>query len=179
MYSLLQAGKVSVVDEDISLEMFETLIDTFIKGGFEHYEISAFSKPGFISQHNTSYWTGRKYLGFGPSAHSFDGEHRWWNVASLPKYIAGIDNFKPNIEMEDIDLTTQYNEYIITGLRTIWGIDLGVLKTKFGDEIYEYFMQNAQRYFNLNYLQRDGNNVILTHKGIFISDGIMSDLMKV
>ena len=179
LYSLLQAGKVNPVDEDSSLEMFEVLIDTFTKAGFEHYEISAFAKPGCISQHNSSYWTGQKYLGFGPSAHSFDGEHRWWNVASLPKYIAGINISKPDIEMEDIDIITKYNEYIITGLRTVWGIDLEVLRTKFGNELYEYFLQNAQRYFNLNYLKRTNTNVSLTNKGIFISDGIMSDLMKV
>lgn len=179
LYSLLQAGKVNPVDEDSSLEMFEVLIDTLTKAGFEHYEISAFAKPDCISQHNSSYWTGQKYLGFGPSAHSFDGEHRWWNVASLPKYTLGIDSSKPDIEMENIDLTTKYNEYIITGLRTVWGIDLEVLKAKFGVELYDYFLQNAQRYFNLNYLKRTDSNVVLTHKGIFISDGIMSDLMKV
>ena len=179
LYSLLQAGKVHPVDEDSSLEMFGVLIDTLTEAGFEHYEISAFAKQGYISQHNSSYWTGLKYLGFGPSAHSFDGEHRWWNISSLPKYIAGINSSTPNIEMEDIDLTTKYNEYIITGLRTVWGIDLDVLKTNFGDELYDYFLKNAERYFNLNYLKRENSNVILTHKGIFISDGIMSDLMKV
>ena len=179
LYSLLQAGKVSPIDEDSSLEMFGVLIDTLTKADFEHYEISAFAKQGFISQHNSSYWTGLKYLGFGPSAHSFDGEHRWWNVSSLPKYIAGINNSTPNVEMENIDHTTKYNEYIITGLRTSWGIDLNVLKINFGDELYDYFLKNAQRYFNLNYLKRESSNVTLTHKGIFISDGIMSDLMKV
>ncbi|NLZ95011.1 MAG: radical SAM family heme chaperone HemW [Bacteroidales bacterium] len=179
LYSLLQAGKVNPIDEDSSLEMFGVLIDTLTEAGFEHYEISAFAKQGFISQHNSSYWTGLKYLGFGPSAHSFDGEHRWWNVSSLPKYIAGINNSTPNVEMENIDHTTKYNEYIITGLRTSWGIDLNVLKINFGDELYDYFLKNAQRYFNLNYLKRESSNVTLTHKGIFISDGIMSDLMKV
>ncbi len=179
LYSLLQAGKVNPVDDDCSLQMFETLINTLTDADFEHYEISAFAKQGFISQHNSSYWTGLKYLGFGPSAHSFDGEHRWWNVSSLPKYIAGINSLSPNIEKEDIDLTTKYNEYIITGLRTVWGIDLDVMKTNFGDELYAYFLQNAQRYFNLNYLKKEETTITLTKKGIFISDGIMSDLMKV
>ena len=91
----------------------------------------------------------------------------------------GIDSSKPDIEMENIDLTTKYNEYIITGLRTAWGVDLQTLKSKFGDDLCEYFLQNAQRYFNLGYLKREKNNVTLSHKGIFISDGIMSDLMKV
>lgn len=179
LYSLLQAGKVNPVDDDCSLQMFETLINTLTDADFEHYEISAFAKQGFISQHNSSYWTGLKYLGFGPSAHSFDGEHRWWNVSSLPKYIAGINSLSPNIEKEDIDLTTKYNEYIITGLRTVWGIDLDVMKTNFGDELYAYFLQNAQRYFNLNYLKKEETTITFTKKGIFISDGIMSDLMKV
>ena len=179
LYSLLQAGKVNPVDEDSSLDMFKALIETLTKAGFQHYEISAFAKQGFISQHNSSYWTGIKYLGFGPSAHSFDGEHRCWNVSSLPKYIAGVNSNNLDVEMEDIDLTTKYNEYIITGLRTVWGVDLETLKTKFGDELYSYFLQNAERYFNLNYLKKENTNVTLTHKGIFISDGIMSDLMKV
>ena len=179
LYSLLQAGKVNPVDEDSSLEMFATLIDALTKVGFEHYEISAFAKQGFVSQHNSSYWTGLKYIGFGPSAHSFDGDHRWWNVSSLPKYITGINNSTLNLEKEYIDLTTKYNEYIITGLRTSWGIDLDVLKSKFGDELYDYFLQNAQRYFSLNYLKKENTNITLTYQGIFISDGIMSDLMKV
>ncbi len=179
LYSLLQAGKVNPVDDEMSLEMFGALIDTLTEAGFEHYEISAFAKQTFISQHNSSYWIGLKYLGFGPSAHSFDGEHRWWNVSSLPKYIAGVNSEVLDVEMEDIDLTTKYNEYMITGLRTMWGVDLGVLKSRYGDELYDYFLQNAQRYFNLNYLKRENSNVTLTHKGIFISDGIMSDLMKV
>ena len=179
LYSLLQAGKVNPVEEDSSLEMFEVLIQTLSDAGFIHYEISNFAKPGFISQHNSSYWTGEKYLGFGPSAHSFDGEHRWWNVSSMPKYIEGINNSNLEIEKEDIDLTTKYNEYIITGLRTMWGIDLDELKMKFGEDLYDYFLLNAQRYFDLHYLKRENSSVALTHKGIFISDGIMSDLMKV
>ena len=179
LYSLLQAGKVNPVDEDSSLEMFATLIDALTKVGFEHYEISAFAKQGFVSQHNSSYWTGLKYIGFGPSAHSFDGDHRWWNVSSLPKYITGINNSTLNLEKEYIDLTTKYNEYIITGLRTSWGIDLDVLKSRFGDELYDYFLQNSKRYFNLEYLKKENTNVTLTYQGIFISDGIMSDLMKV
>lgn len=179
LYSLLQAGKVNAVDENASLEMFEVLINTLKDAGFMHYEISNFAKPNFISQHNSSYWTGQKYLGFGPSAHSFDGEHRWWNVSSMSKYIEGVNSSKPDIEMEDIDLITKYNEYIITGLRTMWGINLEELDKRFGKELYDYFLLNAQRYFNLNYLIKEDSNVVLTHKGIFISDGIMSDLMKV
>lgn len=179
LYSLLQAGKVNPLDEDSSLEMFEILINTLTQAGFVHYEVSNFAKPGLISQHNSSYWTGEKYLGFGPAAHSFDGEHRWWNVSSLPKYIKGVNSSKPDIEMEEIDITTKYNEYVITGLRTMWGVNSEELKIKFGDELYDYFAKNAQKYFNLNYLKKKGSNITLTNKGVFISDGIVSDLMKV
>ena len=179
LYSLLQAGKINPINEDCSLEMFELLINTLTENGFEHYEISAFAKKGFISQHNSSYWTGLKYLGFGPSAHSFDGKHRWWNVSSMKEYIEGITNSTPNIELEDIDLNTRYNEYIITGLRTAWGIDLNVLKNEFGDNLYDYFLKNSKKYFKLNYLQRRGSQITLTREGIFISDGIMSHLMKI
>ena len=179
LYSLLQAGKVNPVDEDSSLQMFEMLIDRLTESNFKHYEISNFAKEGFISQHNSSYWQGEKYMGLGPSAHSFDGKHRSWNVSSLPKYIEGVNNDQPDVEMEDIDASKQYNEYIITGLRTMWGINVEVLKEKFGNELYNYFFKNAQKYINLNYLEVVGNVVTLTRKGIFISDGIMSDLMVV
>ena len=179
LYSLLKAGKVNPVDEDISLEMFEMLLSKLKEDGFVHYEVSNFAKEGFVSQHNSSYWKGEKYMGLGPSAHSFDGDHRWWNVSSLPKYINGINNGEPDFEMEDIDLAKKYNEYLITGLRTMWGIDVEELRTKFGNDKYEYFFKNAEKYFNLNYLEKDNTKVTLSHKGIFIVDGIVSDLMIV
>lgn len=179
LHTLLQDGKVAPVDEDISLEMFEMLIDTFTQANFEHYEVSNFAKNRLYSQHNSSYWKGEKYMGLGPAAHSFDGEHRWWNVSSLSKYIKGMNEVKPIIEMEEIDLSKKYNEYLITGLRTMWGINLEELKDKFGTENYNYFFKNARKYFNLNYLKREENTVTITHKGIFISDGIVSDLMIV
>src|SRR5699024_2872374 len=120
LYSLLQAGKVTPVDEDNSLEMFEMLIEKLKKEGFIHYEVSNFAKNGLISKHNTSYWKSEKYLGLGPSAHSYDGEHRSWNVSSLPEYINGVNKNEPIFEIEDLDQTKMYNEYIITRLRTMW-----------------------------------------------------------
>ncbi len=179
LYSLLQAGKVNPVDEDSSLEMFEMLIDILSQAGFAHYEISNFAKEGYISQHNSSYWKGDKYMGLGPSSHSFDGEYRQWNVSSLPKYMKGVNNEKPVFEKEDIDKIKKYNEYIITGLRTMWGINLDELQAKFGDELYANFLEVAQKYLKLNHLRREDNTVTLTRAGIFISDGIMSDLMVV
>ncbi|MDD2552394.1 MAG: radical SAM family heme chaperone HemW [Dysgonamonadaceae bacterium] len=179
LYTLLLAGKVSPVDEESSIEMFELLINKLSKDGFEHYEVSNFAKDGLYSQHNSSYWKGEKYIGLGAAAHSFDGEHRWWNVSSLSKYIEGINSGNPVIEKEDIDASKQYNEFLITGLRTMWGINLEELKNRFGDEKLDYFFKNAQKYFDLNYLIRKDNTITLSHKGIFISDGIISDLMIV
>ena len=179
LYSLLQAGKVIPVDEDNSLEMFEMLIKKLKEDGFIHYEVSNFAKNGLISQHNTSYWKSEKYMGLGPSAHSFDGERRWWNVSSLPEYIAGINNNEPVFEMENLDQTKMYNEYIITRLRTMWGVDLLELQSRFGKKLYDYFLKNAQKYINLNHLVIKDNTITLTHAGIFISDGIVSDLMIV
>ena len=179
LFSLLQAGKVIPVDEDNSLEMFEMLIAKLKKEGFIHYELSNFAKEGFISQHNSSYWKSEKYMGLGPSAHSFDGTHRWWNVSSLPKYINGINNNEPVYEMEDLDQSKMYNEYIMTRLRTMWGIDLEELQAKFGAKLYNNFLESAQKYINLNHLIRKNNTITLTHAGIFISDGIVSDLMIV
>lgn len=179
LYSLLQAGKVIPVDEDNSLEMFEMLIKKLKEEGFIHYEVSNFAKNGLISQHNTSYWKSEKYLGLGPSAHSYDGEHRSWNVSSLPEYINGVNKNEPIFEIEDLDQTKMYNEYIITRLRTMWGVNLAELQTRFGTKLYDYFLKNAQKYINLNHLLIKNNNITLTHAGIFISDGIVSDLMIV
>lgn len=179
LYSLLQAGKVTPVDEDNSLEMFEMLIEKLKKEGFIHYEVSNFAKNGLISKHNTSYWKSEKYIGLGPSAHSYDGEHRSWNVSSLPEYINGVNKNEPIFEIEDLDQTKMYNEYIITRLRTMWGVDLAELQVRFGTKLYDYFLKNAQKYINLNYLLIKNNTITLTHAGIFISDGIVSDLMIV
>ena len=179
LYNLLQAGKVNPVDEESSIEMFEMLIKILSKAGFEHYEVSNFAKDSLYSQHNSSYWNGEKYIGLGAAAHSFDGEHRWWNVSSLSKYIDGINNGNPLVEKEDIDESKQYNEFLITGLRTMWGINTEELKKKYGTEKYNYFVENAQKYFDQDYLIRKGDNITVSHKGIFISDGIISDLMIV
>lgn len=179
LYTLLQAGKINPVDEVSSNEMFEMLIERVSKDGFEHYEVSNFAKNGLYSQHNASYWKSEKYIGLGAAAHSFDGDHRWWNVASLSQYIEGINSGNPVIEKEYIDSAKQYNEFLITGLRTMWGINLTVLENKFGEERLNYFFKNARKYFDLNYLIQNDSTITLSRKGIFISDGIISDLMLV
>lgn len=179
LYRLKEAGKVRPVTEETSLRFFTTLIDTLAKAGYLHYEISNFARPGCFSKHNTAYWTGRKYLGLGPSAHSYNGIEREWNVASLTDYLKGIATGRPALEKEPLDARTRYNDYILTGLRTMWGIDLAAIQQQFGHAMRLYCERQAASYVAQDLLTRNGNVLTLTKAGIFISDGIMSDLMKV
>ncbi|MCC8171256.1 MAG: radical SAM family heme chaperone HemW [Parabacteroides sp.] len=179
LYALKEAGKVIPVSEETSVAMFSRLIDVLTAAGFVHYEISNFGKPGYFSRHNSSYWTGRNYLGMGPSAHSFNGESREWNVSSLPAYMAGIEEGIPDVTVERLDLYTRYNEFVITGLRTMEGISMAVLEEAFGRRLYDYCRCQAEKYLKEGLLQRDDNRLKLTRQGIFVSDGIMSDLLWV
>ena len=124
LWNLKEAHQVEETDEDLSVSLFKELIHTLKSNGYEHYEISNFCRPGFHSRHNSSYWTGKKYLGCGPSAHSYDGTSRQWNVASLSLYIQGIQEGTPYQEKEELDLYTRYNDFIITRLRTVYGIPI-------------------------------------------------------
>ena len=177
LYKMLQQHSVSQVDEDSSLNFFSTLIDTLSATGYEHYEISNFCKPGMYSRHNTSYWQGIPYLGCGPSAHSFDGGSREWNVASLNQYLSSVEQGQRQHETEQLDTRTRYNEYIITGLRTMWGISTEELKKKFGDRLSKYCLEQARSYLENGKLELHNDRLKLTREGIFISDGIMSDLL--
>jgi oxygen-independent coproporphyrinogen-3 oxidase len=159
--------------------MFSMLIDWMTSHNFIQYEISAFGIEGYFSQHNTSYWKNRKYLGLGPAAHSYDGSNRSWNVASLYRYIKGVESEKLDRVSEHLTINEKYNEFILTGLRTMWGVSLAEMINMFGEEVYSYCIENAQQYINKDKLIIQDNTLKLTRKGIFISDGIMSDLMRV
>jgi len=179
LYEMLQKHKVEEVDEESSVDFFALMIDRLTKAGFQHYEISNFCKPDKHSQHNSSYWTGKKYLGCGPSAHSFNGSTRQWNVSSLDKYIAGIEKGIPDFEIEELNVTTRYNDFVITSLRTMWGLSLNRLEEEFGTEFKQYCLENAQTYLDSGKLEIRDNTLFLSKEGIFISDGIMSDLLWV
>ena len=179
LYKMLQQHSVSQVDEDSSLNFFSTLIDTLSAAGYEHYEISNFCKPEMYSRHNTSYWQGIPYLGCGPSAHSFDGDSREWNVASLNQYLSSIEQGQRQHETEQLNTQNRYNEYIITGLRTMWGISTEELKKKFGDRLWKYCLEQAKPYLGNGKLELHNDRLKLTREGIFISDGIMSDLLEI
>lgn len=179
LWNLKEAHQVEETDEDLSVSLFKELIHTLKSNGYEHYEISNFCRPGFHSRHNSSYWTGKKYLGCGPSAHSYDGTSRQWNVASLSQYIQGIQKGTPYQEKEELDLYTRYNDFIITRLRTAYGIPTHILKETFGETLFDYCMRMASPHLKQGFLTLENHIMKLTEKGIFISDGIMSDLLWV
>jgi len=179
LWELKEQHQVEETDEDLSVTFFKTLIDRLKQAGYQHYEISNFCLPGMHSRHNSSYWTGKKYLGCGPSAHSFNGLSRQWNAASLSEYINSIGQGKPNHEVEELNLYTRYNDFVITGIRTCWGMPLSHLRTIYGEELYQYCLRMAQPHIRQGLLEIHDEILKLTPAGIFISDGIMSDLLWV
>lgn len=179
LYKLRQQHKVEEVDEESSVLFFEMLIDRLNAAGYEHYEISNFCKPGMYSRHNTSYWQGISYLGCGPSAHSFNGREREWNTPALEQYISETVIGNRPFDKEELDFNTRYNEYIITSLRTCWGISLKHLETEFGKEMLEYCLQMSAPHLREGRMVQNNDNLKLTRNGIFLSDSIMSDLLQV
>ena len=171
-YSRLKEGSLTQADEELSNNMFEVLIDTLAAAGFEHYEISNFALPGFQSRHNTSYWNGTYYLGLGAAAHSYNGFSRRWNKKTLMQ-----NYWNSGFEVEALDEKMKYNDYVITRLRMMKGMDLDELNLLFGEPQKMYCLRQAQKYITNGLLQYEGNRLRLTRKGIFISDGIMRDLM--
>lgn len=179
IYKMLKQHQLSEVDEESSVHFFSLLIDRLTAAGYEHYEISNFARPGKYSQHNTSYWQGVNYLGCGPSAHSFDGKTREWNVASIADYIEGMNRGKRPFETEQRNTATCYNEFIITSLRTVWGIPMDRLKQEFGKELHDYCLRMADEHIRNHKLEQRNGALCLTREGIFVSDSIMSDLLWV
>ena len=179
LWKLREQHKVEEVDEDLSVKFFERLIHTLKNAGYVHYEISNFCLPDYFSRHNSSYWQGKKYLGCGPSAHSYNLESRQWNIASLDQYIIGIKENKKTYDIEELDIYTRYNERIITNIRTYWGMPLQQLKDEFGLELYNYCMKMAKPHLEAKTLEIKDGVMKLTEQGIFTSDGIMSDLFWV
>ena len=144
--SFIKQGKYPELEEQVAREHFDILVAETQKQGFVHYEISNFGKPNYFSKHNTSYWKGKKYIGIGPSAHSFSKTHRSWNVANNAKYIKSLqENVLPN-EVEELSINDQFNEYIMTGLRTIWGVSLSRVESEFGIDFKKRLLKNAEKF---------------------------------
>ena len=179
LWKLRDEHQVEEADEDLSVTLFKNLIDELKQAGYQHYEISNFCLPRLHSRHNSSYWTGKKYLGCGPSAHSFNGSSRQWNIASLDNYLKGIASGKPNYEIEELDLYTRYNDFVITSIRTCWGMSLSRLRSEYSEELYRYCLRMAKSHLEQGVLEIEEDTLRLTQEGIFISDGIMSDLLFV
>jgi oxygen-independent coproporphyrinogen-3 oxidase len=165
------------IDEEESNSQFNVLIEKTENAGFIQYEISNFGKPGFFSVHNTNYWNQVPYLGLGPSAHSFNGYSRQWNIKDLKKYIKSVNSGKTFFEKEELDLKTRFNEYILTSLRTIWGIDLEYIERTFEKEGCDYVINLAVKFINYGLMKQDKNTLVLTNQGKMISDNIISEFM--
>jgi len=167
--------KLKMPNEELERQMYELLIDKLTAAGYEHYEISNFSKPGYRSRHNSSYWNDTPYVGLGAAAHSYDGHCRSWNVADIHQYIEAIERGELPSEQEEIDDDTHYNDRITVALRTSEGLDL----TTLSERHRRYCMKEAQRFLDDGLLQLCDNRLSLTRKGLFVSDYIMSSLIMV
>lgn len=176
LLKMIKSGAISSLDDDLAQEHFYILINKLQENGFVHYELSNFGKPNYFSKNNTAYWLGKKYIGIGPSAHSFNGESRSWNVSNNPLYLKAIAENKLPSESEILSKTDQYNEYIMTGLRTIWGVSLEKIETEFGSNYLDYLNQQAEKYISDNLLKLENNILKTTKKGKFLCEGIASDL---
>lgn len=172
----VKSGKVKPMDEQKAARQFNMLMAAAQKHGFEHYEISNFSKPNRYSKHNTAYWQGKKYLGIGPSAHSFNGKARQWNIANNAQYIKSIlQEGKPFFELETLTPQDRYNEYVMTALRTQWGCDIRQIDARYLD----YFLEKSKIFMLRNHMLRNGDFFQLTPEGKFLADGIAAEMFWV
>lgn len=169
---LIRQQKSKDVSPDKQSEQFLLLMQWMENAGYEHYEISNFAKPGFRSRHNSSYWKGKNYIGFGPSAHSFDGNARWWNIANNNTYIDSVNKGIIPYEKEELTATQKINEYIMISLRTSEGLDLSKLKETASDELQVLY----QKYIENGLVKLENNFLKLTREGKLLADGIAADL---
>lgn len=166
---------IEAADEETERAMFEILIDKLTAAGYEHYEISNFAKPGYRSRHNSSYWHDVPYIGLGAAAHSYNRHSRSWNVSDIRQYMDAIERGELPSEREMLDATTHYNDRITTALRTSDGLDLSTLTERYR----HYCQEEAQRFIDDELLQLKDHHLILTRKGLFVSDMVMSGLIYV
>lgn len=179
LYDAVKKGKVTPVEDEKTIEQFQLLLQKTDEYGLIPYEISNFGKKGFYSQHNSNYWKGEEFLGFGPSAHSYIEKSRMWNISNNIKYIDALTNNTPYFSKELINEITAYNEYILTRLRTSWGVDTSFIRSSFNEEINLHFKKELNKYLNSPYLRQVDNTIILTDEGMLMTDKITSDLFLV
>lgn len=173
----VKTGKAQPVNEEQSARQFEMLMKAMKQNDYEHYEISNFAKSGWYSHHNSSYWKGAKYLGLGPSAHSFDSSSRQWNVANNAQYLKRINKQDATLfyEKEILSPEQQYNEYVMTSLRTIWGCDLNKVQS-FGAQFKSHFLKTVQQFVDNEAVTQNGDTFFLTQKGKLLADQVAMEL---
>ncbi len=179
LFKLIEKGEIKKPKDEVAENHFFLLIEKLKDNGFIHYELSNFGKEGYFSINNTSYWSGKKYIGIGPSAHSYNGTHRSWNISNNSIYIREIHNRNLPSEIERLTLSDRYNEYIMTRLRTIWGVSLEIVRSEFGLKYQDYLLKSSEKFLENNLLQIKDEKIIVTQQGKFLSDGIASELFIV
>jgi oxygen-independent coproporphyrinogen-3 oxidase len=177
--SMIEKGKIAPVEEELAKEQYEIMIETLLAAGFDNYEFSNFGKPGFFSRNNTAYWFGKPYLGIGPSAHSFDGFNRKWNINNNTLYIKALQKGEIPAEVEKLSIPDRYNELVMTRLRTKWGISVDELERNFGRKYKVYLLREAAKLIESGMLEWNDNRLQVSKKGKFLSDGIAADLFWV
>lgn len=172
----IKRGIIAQPSDEAAQEHFLLLVDTLEANGFVHYELSNFGKEGYFSKNNTAYWLGKKYIGIGPSAHSYDGIHRSWNIANNALYLKGIEDGQLPAETEKLTPADRYNEYVMTGLRTIWGVSEQRVHDELGKLFSDYLAKESAKFIEQGLLINDNGIIKTTRKGKFLADGIASDL---
>lgn len=176
---MIETGKIAPLDEALAEEHYRLLTALLAQNNFINYEFSNFGKSGYFSRNNTAYWTGKHYLGIGPSAHSFDGSTRSWNIGNNTLYIQSIRSGKVPAESEVLTTANSYNEYIMTGLRTLFGVSLEKIKTDYGEEYHRYLLKQSESFIQKGLLEVEQDTLRLTASGKFLGDGIAADLFWV
>lgn len=179
LHKFISEGKINDIDENQAYSHFCKMIAILEEAGFVHYEFSNFGKKGYFSRNNTAYWFGKKYMGIGPSAHSFNGLERSWNIANNIKYIQQVEQNALSPEKEILSKNDRYNELIITRIRTMIGISLEEVNELFGESYLKYLLQQAEKFIQKKWLMTENNHLKITKEGKFLSDGIASDLFMV
>ncbi|MBT8271098.1 MAG: radical SAM family heme chaperone HemW, partial [Bacteroidia bacterium] len=178
LYTFIKKGLIPEPEDSAAEEQFHLMIELLNQAGYIHYELSNFGKPGYFSKNNSAYWQGKSYMGIGPSAHSFSGKERSWNVRNNNLYIKALNEGRLPAEREELSKTDRFNEMIMTGLRTIWGVSLEQVREQFGALYETHLIRQSETYIKEQLLYIENGKLLVTKKGKFLSDGIASHLFK-
>ena len=178
LHKLIEKGKMQAPIEAETISQFNILLEIMERGGYIHYEISNFARDGYYSKHNSIYWAGGHYLGLGPSAHSYNGHSRRWNKSSMKEWLSLKEYYSESYEEEFLSTDQRYNEYTMTSLRTVWGCNIELVKSEFGDDYARHLMKEAEQFIIEGKIEQKKNSLYLTNKGKLFADGIASALFR-